>query len=48
MADLVRVLDVRVDFLFEEAANPDDQVVRKGGRSLAVRFHLGCCFHQFR
>jgi hypothetical protein len=28
MADLAGVLDVRVDLLLEEAANPDDQVVR--------------------
>ena len=28
MRDLARVLDVRVDFLFEESSNPQHKVVR--------------------
>jgi hypothetical protein len=28
MRDLPGVLDVRIDFLFEEAANPEHEVVR--------------------
>jgi len=48
MRNLAGVLDVRVDFLFEESSNSEREVVRNEHLSFDVRFHLGCSPRQFR
>ncbi len=48
MRHLVRVLDVRVDLLFEKSSDCDREVAQSEPPTLDIEFHLSCSLPQFR